>query len=770
MKKTLLLCLLFGTFLSSQAINKLISKPFIEGRGLRGWQIDSIRLCDTATFVYGHFGLGKGDSAWGGMDGYIEVPATGKHYKQTGLTGIPVERGKLIGTGKQEPFVNIYQPIDPDTKCINITDKDFNGRSAAWYGVWLCPRTTIFTEQLAKLSGLEGNWFSTEGTGTWKLGFYEKKIFWNNVFWNFKVLNSDGKSAKLELTNQKAKKQILDLILKSDSVLTVKAGSVKLKLKKTPEYKLADHSTFKNSFSNNDSVTVLGYYQVVNPVFSKKAALLVQDVLSDKPTVFPIQVAIDGLFSVRIPFNHLTKITFSNQLGPLSPLSEVTFMAEPGNQIILSYRNENETGVVFGGDNQRLNNELQAFTIASPYFVSEKNAMDLFKSNVDNFVTWRTGKNDKLKQAYQGWIAVHPANSKFRDVLDTNLKYALVSDIINVASYSNGKISPDEMLPALTDTAFYNNPVALYSSEYLNLLTGLRKMQKSIANIRLKDIHDYILKNAYPTDAEKDLLQKLEEAQQNIKTREDIDKYKAFVTENKNNLDSLFKKYQLVIVELRNNKTEEAKTKYPLPAGLATDLTIITEYSSILAKEEDVLTEEQINTMKSKCKNKDFIEQILMRNNELKIKLEKLRTEKMPDGVNTYTIAENTADLIKEISQKYDGKVVYVDFWATWCGPCRGELPYSEKRKEDFKGKNVVFVYITGASSPDLVWKKMITEIPGEHYKLTDIQWRNICEKYQISGIPHYMLIDKKGNIVNDNAPRPSSDTELNETINRLLE
>jgi len=346
----------------------------------------------------------------------------------------------------------------------------------------------------------------------------------------------------------------------------------------------------------------------------------------------------------------------------------------------------------------------------------------------------------------------------------------LLADIINAASNSNGKISTDGLLPSVTDTAFYNNPAALYSQEYLSLLTGLKKLQKSAASYGLRDIRDYIQKNAFPTDAEKNLLQKLEEEQQNIKTKEDLEKYKAFVTENKNKLDSLFKKYQLVIVELKNSKTEEAKTKYALPAGLASDFSIISEYSSLLAKEEETLSAEQITALKSKCKNKEFVEQILAQNNELKIKLEKVRTGKLPDGVNTFTIAENTADLTKEISKKYKGKVVYVDFWATWCGPCRGELPYSEKRKEDFKGKDVVFVYITGASSPELTWKKMIAEIPGEHYKLTEIQWRNICEKYQISGIPHYMLIDKKGKIVNENAPRPSSETELNEAINRLLE
>ena len=106
------------------------------------------------------------------------------------------------------------------------------------------------------------------------------------------------------------------------------------------------------------------------------------------------------------------------------------------------------------------------------------------------------------------------------------------------------------------------------------------------------------------------------------------------------------------------------------------------------------------------------------------------------------------------------GKYIYIDVWATWCGPCIGEIPSLKKVEEQFHDKNVEFVSISIDRKADFEkWKMMIQEkeLKGVHL-FADSDWSSSFVKdYQIQGIPRFILIDPDGIIVDSNAPRPSS-------------
>ena len=114
--------------------------------------------------------------------------------------------------------------------------------------------------------------------------------------------------------------------------------------------------------------------------------------------------------------------------------------------------------------------------------------------------------------------------------------------------------------------------------------------------------------------------------------------------------------------------------------------------------------------------------------------------------------------------KKFRGKVVYVDFWATWCGPCRHGIRTIAPLKEEMKNDSVVFVYITGETSPLPAWKNAIPDIKGEHFRVSADEWNILCGKFNISGIPHYVLVNKKGEVVN-----PQVGHLDNESLKQLL-
>lgn len=120
----------------------------------------------------------------------------------------------------------------------------------------------------------------------------------------------------------------------------------------------------------------------------------------------------------------------------------------------------------------------------------------------------------------------------------------------------------------------------------------------------------------------------------------------------------------------------------------------------------------------------------------------------------------------------FKGKVVYIDVWATWCGPCKSEIPHLKKlEKEYHDNPNVVFMSVSVDNDKAYErWKQFIAENEMEGVQLyTGTDSEVISEAYAIRGIPRFILVDKKGNLVASDAVRPSSGKEIRSILDAEL-
>jgi thiol-disulfide isomerase/thioredoxin len=113
------------------------------------------------------------------------------------------------------------------------------------------------------------------------------------------------------------------------------------------------------------------------------------------------------------------------------------------------------------------------------------------------------------------------------------------------------------------------------------------------------------------------------------------------------------------------------------------------------------------------------------------------------------------------------GKIMYVDFWAPWCGPCMSEMKPSKQLREKLKGKNVIFIYLA-CNCSEKSWQAAIAnnDIDGTNLLLSNNDYLILSKRYGISGIPHYLLIDKTGKTIK-NALKPS-DKKIESEILKL--
>ncbi len=157
----------------------------------------------------------------------------------------------------------------------------------------------------------------------------------------------------------------------------------------------------------------------------------------------------------------------------------------------------------------------------------------------------------------------------------------------------------------------------------------------------------------------------------------------------------------------------------------------------------------------------------------LSSKAVKLKEEKQTEKNSLYPVLSDLKGMPVNLEQ-FIGKVVYIDFWASWCGPCRQQFPFSKKLHSSLTKKQlekIVFLYVSIDES-ETAWKNAVEQfsLPGIHTISRGGWTSEVCKFFQITSIPRYMILNKKGKIVEQDAKRPSDESLKEDLLNLIAE
>lgn len=150
--------------------------------------------------------------------------------------------------------------------------------------------------------------------------------------------------------------------------------------------------------------------------------------------------------------------------------------------------------------------------------------------------------------------------------------------------------------------------------------------------------------------------------------------------------------------------------------------------------------------------------------------IKKIMTENPKDDINLISYSGEELKL-PQLLESYRGKIIYVDFWASWCQPCIKGMPNAKKLREEYKDKDVVFLYLAHNDEMGR-WKSAVKkhelDYLGHNYFMTNSRRSEFIKQIKLTGIPYFIIYDKKGKLAVVNAPRPDS-AEIKLLLNKYI-
>ena len=735
-----------------------------------------------------------------GKDTHLEDVATGKKYYITGSEDFELEKEVYTPDSGTLDFVLLFPPLPKETKEIHFLDDDDHEELNTYY--------ISLEEQEAKASFFDkvsGNWMGMNDYYEWAFGIYDSLAVMDNRFYQYEDIRQKGKSMLLTLKDEDGELVKLELTPQKDGLCRIRKDKEPARLfsRTTESMKAVQAKNEASPVFHRDSICVQGYIAGYNRKLGFSNGLIyVANELTreDYPVVVNLQPS--GRFECKFEANYpiCSSVVFNDNWIP--------FYAEPGQTVTLyldweavmarsrardyHYPIKN---LHYMGANAHINHALRYMDdyFDFPYEEFSKMQKELtpaqFRERCEpKFRHW-TDAADSLVNVNQ---YIGNTARLVRNAARIAAGYKLL-DFVMYRSYAAREDKDNPVLKIKEDSAYYSflRQMPLNDSlivadrnfsgfinrlEYMNFAravgdTTTVEMGKITYEYPEKSVLTYLKEHGVTLTPEQEKMRKDgEERAGKTVTREIseiiaeskiweelMEKYKdlfeAYREENKavDRVSASVDENQKAEDEKRMRINQFFENQREKSGRLDTIVGYTPLVSQIIALRSLPFDLQQLDKEGARSlldKEKQLISHPFMF-----AEAERLYAEAFPlQNDSTYILPEGPAtEIFQNIIKAHAGKVLFVDFWATSCGPCRSGIEHTAGLRQLYKDHpEFQFIYITSdRESPEKTYNEYVEKnLKGEAcYRIPQAEYNYLRQLFRFNGIPHYELIEKDGSV-----------------------
>ena len=736
-------------------------------------KITKVVLSADSTEVFMHFDMPERAA---GQEGVLAakslLQADGKTYEAKNAVGMKLGQPVKIPKDCKVDFSLVFDALPASTWLFSISDP----------GMWIINAVRdadANADADVTPVGITDTYWRNTLTGDWLIGFAQHHVIYNNKVWD--ILNQTEQKDTYVLTLNDGLTIKVGKLKKGIRPITIGTGKAiacnPITQEALPDYPTKDtrKGFVDNGYREGDSVTIVGWLKDMPEQAWKQSGefeVWTSNFITDKTESFTAKLDSLGRFTLRMPLLNSATVTLDPRQSWVHPV------LEPGKTYF--FLNDFNTGQkLFMGDDVRLQNELVACPATWPetrinpgesamQFMERANKVfDAIITKMQADITHRPNLSQRYIDYIKGLCMAGQGNSmmqarfdvpgrslpkEYMDYVNTKLwqpapkPYTLDSnfprfmrDYLDQLRDERHSVSVDPYTITLNNGAYpiilrqarADGKVSITDEELALMERYAVEIHKEYAKQAKNQKIDSLNIDLAGTD-----LDKLGIAEQYLAIMERPDVKKAIEQE-----------ISLIDLYYQKQAIESATTDQAL-----IDLALARKFYWKLNSFRKSLDPSDLNFANKEIKLASALNFVLTEND----KYVALEHQDLANAASLRpsTDVANMIDgekMLRKIIEPYKGRVIYLDVWGTWCGPCKQKLKDSWKVKEALKDYDIVYLYLCNGSS-DESWKNVIKEynLTGPncvHYNLPKEQQSAIEHYLSVNSFPTYKIIDKQGNI-----------------------